>query len=174
MLNSILPILQFLYWPAWYAGIVICGFTALLTLYHGLTTFSRRGRSAPAPESKVVALLGWLGTLCLAITLGPVLPYVAFHPVAGLTDFVRDEFGRANGLSILDGTRIIAGDNQSYWRFYGECVLILMLGGRGLCFAIMLWPERRPAAHPVLAAVLGAPTPRYDKTNGSRPQPKGK
>lgn len=169
MLETIIPILKVLYWPAWYAGIAICAFTVLLTIYFGISAMFR-GYRAPAPESRTVALLGWLGILCLAITIGPVIPYMAFAPVSGLTDFLRDEHGRAVGLSILGGVRVIAGDNQSYWRWWGECAAILMLGGRGLCFAVMMWPSPPPRrGRTVLSKILEAPGTKIDRGNGSQP-----
>jgi hypothetical protein len=95
---------------------------------------------------------------------------MAFMPVSGLTDYVRDEYGRAIGLSILRGARVIAGDDQSYWRWWGECVAILVIGGRGICFAIMMWPSRPRRGKHFLDEVLRQPTPDYDPANGSRPR----
>lgn len=162
MLESIIPLLQILYWPALVVAILIGAFTALLAIYYGFSAM-RRGHRAPAPESKFVAALGWIGFAAILLAIGPVVSFMASMPIEGLTDFIRDDIGQPVGLSILGGTRIVGGDDQDYIRFWVECVVLLVLGGRGVCFAVMMWPSSRPKSGGLLRIVTSLRGP-YDKT----------
>lgn len=143
----IITFLQYSYWPAWHIAAAATVFTAALSFYYGCTVI-RHGSRAPAPESRLVAILGWAGFLSLLVVLTPAIGFFSFWMPHGVVDFVHDPATFKTSLSILGGVRTLAG-NEDYTRFLAECLVFAAIGGRGIPFAMMMWPRRKPA--PTLA-----------------------
>lgn len=163
----LIPLLQNLYWPAYWTSIVLGSFLTILAFYYGATLF-RFGTRAPAPKSKLVCLAGWVTAIALAIVL---LPAMAFFgkilfvlcgvSTDGLADLVRDPQTFRVHLDLLRGTRILSGD-AGYARLLGESMAFAALGGRAAVLAIMMWPKPPHRDRRVLDAVLHRVKGPYD------------
>jgi len=155
----LIPILQSLYWPCWYIAVVTSAFTALLTLYYGFTVFFM-GHRAPAPKSRVVYAIGWIAMLSLGVILVPALSFFTLMMPAGIADFVRDPETFKVSLSFLGGVRVLSGD-EGYLRLLVETGALAALGGRGVHFALMMWPESPRRRSSLIDKVTGLRGP-YD------------
>jgi hypothetical protein len=156
----LIQLLQNLYWPCWYIAVVTSAFTALLALYYGLTVIFG-GHRAPAPKSRVVYVIGWIAMLSLGVILVPALSFFAFIMPTGIADFVRDPETFKVSLSFLGGVRVLSGD-EGYLRLLVETGALAALGGRGVMFALMMWPESPRRDRTILDTVLHGVTGPYD------------
>lgn len=153
-------LLQNLYWPCWYIAVAASAFTAILALYYGITVIFG-GHRAPAPKSRAVYLIGWIAMLSLGVILVPALSFFTFTMPAGIADFVRDPETFKVSLSFLGGVRVFHGD-EGYFRLLAETGALAALGGRGVMFALMMWPESPRRDRHILDAVLHGVKGPYD------------
>lgn len=155
----LIQLLQNLYWPCWYIAIATSAFTVILALYHGITVIFG-GRRAPAPKSRTVYVIGWIAMLSLGVILVPAVSFFTFLMPAGIADFVRDSETFKVSLSFLGGVRVFHGDEGYFW-LLAETGALAAIGGRGVMFALMMWPEKPRRGRRILDAVLEADGP-YD------------
>lgn len=138
----LITILQNLYWPCWYIAVATSAFTVLLALYYGLTVIFG-GHRAPAPKSRVVYATGWIAMLSLGVILVPAVSLFVFAMPAGIAEFVTDPETFEVSLSFLGGVRVFPGDEGYFW-LLAETGALAALGGRGVMFALIMWPESSP------------------------------
>lgn len=162
----LIPILQSLYWPAYWTSIALGIPLTILALYRGVTVL-RFGAHTPAPESKLACVAGWVTMIALAITLTPAMAFFGKILFAlcgvstdGLADLVSDPQTFMVHLDLLRGTRILSGD-AGYTRLLGESMAFAALGGRAALLGIMMWPKPPRRDRHLLDAVLRATSP-YD------------